>query len=249
MRRGSIPEMTVDPILPAHVFGSGLMRRIGLNGRPYCLSFEVYRSQPVTWLDRACAVFLLQLVRCHVCLRQHYRPLHLPGTRIPHSIHDEIRSGPCQRRKAEVLGVGAKKGHANSETAQFASSSPERSPCKSETDSRMTENRAVCAASASATPILIMRPKWMEFLLTTSSQRHLNDLISFFEFHPFQQLVNGSATNTEDLGSPRFAAADCLQHAHDVTPLALFKSQERFICECFIAGGFTRAFRQIIDVD
>lgn len=54
------------------------MRRIGLSDCPYCGSSEVYRSQPKTLLDRACVLFLVQLVRCHECMRRHYRPLFLP---------------------------------------------------------------------------------------------------------------------------------------------------------------------------
>jgi len=60
------------------------MRRIGLNGGcPYCGGLEVYRSQPKTWLDRACVLFLLQLARCHDCMRRHYRPLVLPTLEYP----------------------------------------------------------------------------------------------------------------------------------------------------------------------
>jgi hypothetical protein len=62
-----------------------VMRRIGLNRCPYCGNFEVYRSriEPVTWLDRACVLFLLQLVRCHGCMRRHYRPLLFPAPEYP----------------------------------------------------------------------------------------------------------------------------------------------------------------------
>jgi hypothetical protein len=59
------------------------MLRIGFVRCPYCPSLEVYRSQPVTWQDRAWVFLLLQLVRCLVCLRQHYRPLLLPAPESP----------------------------------------------------------------------------------------------------------------------------------------------------------------------
>src|SRR5579863_6417314 len=248
MRGGSIPEMTVVPVLPDPRFRKWCDAKNWVERLPLLPRFEVHRSQPVTWLDRACALLLLQLVRCHVCLR---RTIVLFSSAHPNSSLDPRRNPlwPLPTTKSRSARRRSGKGHANSETAQFASSSPERSPCKSETDSRITENRAVGVASAPATPISKLRPKWMEFLLTTSSQRHLNDLISFFEFHPCQQLVNGSATNAEDLGSAGFAAADCLQDAQDVTPLQLFEGHERFICGCIITEGCTEAFGQIIDVD
>ncbi len=59
------------------------MLRIGLEHCPYCLSFKVYRSRPTTLLDRACVLFLLQLVRCHGCMRQYYRPLFRPTPEFP----------------------------------------------------------------------------------------------------------------------------------------------------------------------
>jgi hypothetical protein len=61
------------------------MLRIGLEGCPYCGSLEVYRSriEPVEWLDRVCMLFLLQLVRCHGCMRRHYRPLLFPAPEYP----------------------------------------------------------------------------------------------------------------------------------------------------------------------
>jgi hypothetical protein len=43
--------------------GDVVMLRIGLKRCPYCWSLEVYRSQPTTWLDRACVLFLLQLAK------------------------------------------------------------------------------------------------------------------------------------------------------------------------------------------
>jgi hypothetical protein len=43
------------------------MLKIGWKGCPYCGDHEVYRSrsEPMTWLDRTCWLFLLQLVRCY----------------------------------------------------------------------------------------------------------------------------------------------------------------------------------------
>jgi hypothetical protein len=55
------------------------VRRIGLDNCPYCGSLEVYRSHPKDWLDRACALFLLEVARCHYCMQRYYRPLLLPS--------------------------------------------------------------------------------------------------------------------------------------------------------------------------
>jgi predicted RNA-binding Zn-ribbon protein involved in translation (DUF1610 family) len=59
------------------------MRRIGLNDCPYCGGVNVYRSQPKTWLDRACGLFLLRLARCHECMHSYYRPLFLATLEYP----------------------------------------------------------------------------------------------------------------------------------------------------------------------
>lgn len=59
------------------------VRRIGLKSCPYCGSSEVFRSQPKTWWERAPVMFLLRLVRCHDCMRHHYRPLLLRIVKHP----------------------------------------------------------------------------------------------------------------------------------------------------------------------
>jgi hypothetical protein len=64
-------------------FGVNGLPRIALNGCPYCLGLEVYGSRPKTCLDRVCVLFLLQLVRCHGCMRRHYRPLFWPAPEFP----------------------------------------------------------------------------------------------------------------------------------------------------------------------
>jgi hypothetical protein len=55
------------------------MHRIGVNNCPYCGSSEVYHSQLKTLLDHAVLFLLLGPVRCHSCMRRHYRPLFLPA--------------------------------------------------------------------------------------------------------------------------------------------------------------------------
>ena len=59
------------------------MRRIGLQNCPYCGSGEIYTSQPKTWRDEVCCFFFVQVVRCHSCMRRHYRPLFLPPVPTP----------------------------------------------------------------------------------------------------------------------------------------------------------------------
>ena len=59
------------------------MFRVGLNDCPYCRNRAVYRSHPEKWVDQMCVLFLMQLVRCHGCMRQHYRPLFWPAPEFP----------------------------------------------------------------------------------------------------------------------------------------------------------------------
>jgi len=61
------------------------MLKIGWKKCPYCGDHEVYRSGsgPLSWLDRNCGLFLLQLVRCRECELRHYRPIFLPAAEYP----------------------------------------------------------------------------------------------------------------------------------------------------------------------
>jgi hypothetical protein len=68
-----------NALLPGHFGWRCVMRRIGFNDCPYCGNSEVYRSHPKTWAGRACVLFLLEFVRCHRCMRHHYRPLFFPA--------------------------------------------------------------------------------------------------------------------------------------------------------------------------
>lgn len=78
------------------------LRRFGLRCCPYCGDHEVYRSrtEPLTWLDRCCALLLLQLVRCHRCEFRHYRPIFFFAPEYPPPI-------PAKEKRA--------KAHADSE--------------------------------------------------------------------------------------------------------------------------------------
>src|SRR4029077_19050579 len=60
--------------------GGFAMHRIGLTSCPYCGSSEIYASERRTLWQRISIVFLLRLVRCHACMRRHYRPIIYPPT-------------------------------------------------------------------------------------------------------------------------------------------------------------------------
>jgi hypothetical protein len=83
------------------------VRRIGLMSCPYCGGGkELYLSRPQTWRDEVCFFFFLQVVRCHSCMRRHYRPLFLPPvpvrreTKIETKIVDNIANEEERRRQA-----------------------------------------------------------------------------------------------------------------------------------------------------
>jgi len=69
------------------------LRRFGLRCCPYCGDHEVYRSrtEPLTWLDRCCALLLLQLVRYHRCEFRHYRPIFFFAPEYPHPIRTRVK--------------------------------------------------------------------------------------------------------------------------------------------------------------
>jgi hypothetical protein len=68
--------------------------KIGWKACPYCGDHEVYRSrtEPLTWLDRLCPLFLLQLVRCHRCEFRHYRPIFVSTPEYPRPIRGRTES-------------------------------------------------------------------------------------------------------------------------------------------------------------
>jgi hypothetical protein len=79
------------------------VRRIGLNSCPYCgKSQELYSSRPQSWHDEVCLFFFLQVVRCHCCMRRHYRPLFLPPVPIwsEKTVVETIGSEEKQERRA-----------------------------------------------------------------------------------------------------------------------------------------------------
>jgi len=50
---------------------------------PYCGNFAVYRSRSETRFGRACWLLMLDLARCHGCMRQHYRLIFSPALEYP----------------------------------------------------------------------------------------------------------------------------------------------------------------------
>ena len=62
-------------------------------------SLKVYRSQPVTWLQRASVMFLLRVVWCQVRLPQHYRPTFWPTSMSPQSAKKVVRPTNDENRQ------------------------------------------------------------------------------------------------------------------------------------------------------
>jgi hypothetical protein len=81
------------------VVGGDLMRRIGLSACPYCgEAGELYTSSPKTWRDEACCFFFLQVVRCHSCMRRHYRPLFMPPVPVS-SEKKPVQTGAAEAKR------------------------------------------------------------------------------------------------------------------------------------------------------
>lgn len=74
-----------------------ILRRISLNSCPYCFSSGVYLSKPGRWWEKMLFVFLLQLMRCHNCMRHHYRPIILVSG--PPTNQDDLLRPPHPGRK------------------------------------------------------------------------------------------------------------------------------------------------------
>ena len=84
-----------------------LLLKSGWKSCPYG-DDEVYRSctEPMTWLNRMCGIFLLQLVRCRRCQLRHYRPLFFPAPEYPLPIRAGVQKAPShaneENRKRSV---------------------------------------------------------------------------------------------------------------------------------------------------
>jgi hypothetical protein len=77
------------------------MRRIGLKDCPYCGCSKIYATSSTTLWQKISVLFLLRLVRCHVCMRRHYQPVFLPVAENP-------AKDPGSRNAARVLPIKEK---------------------------------------------------------------------------------------------------------------------------------------------
>ncbi len=59
------------------------MRRISLKNCPYCGCSKIYVSSSATLWQKVSVLGLLRLIRCHVCMRRHFRPFFLPVAKLP----------------------------------------------------------------------------------------------------------------------------------------------------------------------
>jgi hypothetical protein len=76
------------------------MHRIGLDACPYCGSLDVFRSHPKNLMDRACALLLLELARCHYCMLRYYHPILLSELReYSQSPKKPVRAIASQERR------------------------------------------------------------------------------------------------------------------------------------------------------
>jgi hypothetical protein len=81
------------------------MRRISLKNCPYCGCSKIYvSSSKVPW-QIISVVFMLRLVRCHVCMRRSFRPIFLfaaenPARNISACKVGEVRSPKKKERVA-----------------------------------------------------------------------------------------------------------------------------------------------------
>jgi hypothetical protein len=79
----------------------GTMRRVSLKNCPYCDCSEVYAPSTRTLWQKMAVLFFLRLVRCHVCMRRHFRPIFLPATKHP-------ATDTTPRKPAEVVAMKKK---------------------------------------------------------------------------------------------------------------------------------------------
>ena len=78
-------------------------RRISFRGHcPYCLSSRVYGSRGKKWWEKILFIFLLHLVRCHNCMRHHYRPIIFYAAKNP-------RREPVSRKPPRTISSEQKK--------------------------------------------------------------------------------------------------------------------------------------------
>ncbi len=74
------------------------MRQISFKNCPYCGCNKIYASASANPWQKLAALFFLRLVRCHVCMRRHYRPIFV-------SVAENPARNNARRRAAEVLSI------------------------------------------------------------------------------------------------------------------------------------------------
>ena len=84
----------------------GKMRRISLRNCPYCGCSKIYASSSALLWRAISSLFLIRLVRCHVCMRRHYRPIFVATPENP-------ARGTAQEA-ATVVAITAKETHKRS---------------------------------------------------------------------------------------------------------------------------------------
>jgi hypothetical protein len=101
-RRGAADCISVH-VKPNVEIGVLAMVKVGWRAGPHCGRGEVYcsRRKPLTWLDRTCGIFLLQLGRCRTCQLRHYRQVFFPAPEYPSQISARVRSTPSHANDEE----------------------------------------------------------------------------------------------------------------------------------------------------
>ena len=79
---------------------AGKMRSISLKNCPYCGCSKIYASSSALLWRAISWLFLIRLVRCHVCMRRHYRPIFVATPENP--------ARGTAREAAAVMAITAK---------------------------------------------------------------------------------------------------------------------------------------------
>jgi len=74
---------------------------------PYCGNLAVYRSRPETRFGRACSLLMLDLARCHGCLRQHYRLIFSPAPEYPGRYSEDLYADSCSQTGSVLTSDGS----------------------------------------------------------------------------------------------------------------------------------------------
>lgn len=81
------------------------MRRISWKNCPYCGCSTIYASSSKTPGRKIATLFLLRLVRCHICMRRHFRPMFVrteenpARTALSRKVADVVRFEKAKKRR------------------------------------------------------------------------------------------------------------------------------------------------------